>query len=279
MRVVNLAEPDWTDDTATLVYVPEHEVDELLQYAPPAPAPRLSTGQIVMTVIAALIGAMAAAWSLQDQALSALPQTAGHVTVRALPPAPVHPAVQVAAAVLPPPVAPVAPEVQVAPEAQVVPEAAAAPEAPAAPEVAAVQAVQAASAETQPAEVAPPKPFVHGRARRAASTHARTAHRDRPRPAAVHSEPAPARVAKVAAPPSPPPAPAARTGRLRINSRPWSKVFIDDQPAGTTPQMALQLSPGRHRVTLINDEFQLRRTLSVDVRAGQTVSRSVELLR
>jgi serine/threonine-protein kinase len=68
-------------------------------------------------------------------------------------------------------------------------------------------------------------------------------------------------------------------GRLRINSRPWSRVFVDGRLVGNTPQAAIEVSPGRHQVELISEEFELRRTLVVDVRAGQTVTRSVELLQ
>jgi serine/threonine-protein kinase len=68
-------------------------------------------------------------------------------------------------------------------------------------------------------------------------------------------------------------------GLLRVNSRPWSKVYVDGRPVGSTPQTAIELTPGRHRVALISDEFDLKRTLTVEVRAGQTITRSVELLQ
>ena len=68
-------------------------------------------------------------------------------------------------------------------------------------------------------------------------------------------------------------------GLLRINSRPWSKVFVDNRPVGATPQTAIEVAPGWHRVVLISDEFGLRRSLTVEVGAGETVSRSVELLQ
>ena len=79
--------------------------------------------------------------------------------------------------------------------------------------------------------------------------------------------------------PSAEPPAIARMGRLRINSRPWSKIFIDGQPAGNTPQAAIELTPGRHLIALISDEFDLKRTLTIEVRAGETVTRSVELLQ
>jgi hypothetical protein len=70
-----------------------------------------------------------------------------------------------------------------------------------------------------------------------------------------------------------------RAGLLRINSRPWSKVYVDNRLVGNTPQTAISLSPGKHRVTLVSDEFELKRTLTVEVRAGKTVTRVVEMMQ
>ncbi len=67
------------------------------------------------------------------------------------------------------------------------------------------------------------------------------------------------------------------TGTLRINTRPASEVYVDGRLVGHTPQMNIQLSAGSHRVTLVNEEFDVRRTISVDVRAGETVTKVVEL--
>ncbi len=66
-------------------------------------------------------------------------------------------------------------------------------------------------------------------------------------------------------------------GRLRINSRPWSQVSVDGQNIGTTPQMNISLSSGRHRVTLVNPEFNIRKTITVNIRPGETTTRIVNL--
>lgn len=65
--------------------------------------------------------------------------------------------------------------------------------------------------------------------------------------------------------------------RLRINSRPWSQVFIDGAPVGNTPLLDLPLSPGRHRVRLSNPKFGLSRTLVLTMPAEGLVTRVVEL--
>jgi serine/threonine-protein kinase len=59
------------------------------------------------------------------------------------------------------------------------------------------------------------------------------------------------------------------TGTLRINTRPWSKVFVDGRLIGNTPQMNIPLESGRHSVTLVNDDFGIRKTVKVEIRAGQ----------
>lgn len=69
----------------------------------------------------------------------------------------------------------------------------------------------------------------------------------------------------------------AQGGVLRINSRPWSQVHVDGQHVGHTPQMNLQLSAGTHRVTLINPELQLSKTLAVHIAAGDIATHTVNL--
>lgn len=67
------------------------------------------------------------------------------------------------------------------------------------------------------------------------------------------------------------------TGTLRINSRPWSQVVIDGRPIGSTPQMNVPLSEGTHKVTLINPEFDIKKTLTVKIKAGQIETQIVAL--
>ncbi len=67
------------------------------------------------------------------------------------------------------------------------------------------------------------------------------------------------------------------TGTLRINSRPWSQVYVDGRLIGNTPQMNLQLAAGRHRVTLVNPDFNIRHTVSVNITPGETTTRIVQL--
>jgi serine/threonine-protein kinase len=69
----------------------------------------------------------------------------------------------------------------------------------------------------------------------------------------------------------------AEPGTLRINSRPWSAVTLDGKRIGNTPLLDLKVPPGTHVVELHNPEQRLKKKLTVRVRAGQTVTRVVEL--
>jgi len=273
---------DWSDDDATLVYdVPEQELDDLLlsidvtdaDAVPRATAQGLGGAHIVMTVVAALIGAMAAAWSIEAQAPGAAPTAealvselgklwrtehgARHAPPTAKPSAPARPAIAEAAA-LAEPAAP-------APAAPAEPVAAAAPGAIAEP------AAVAAPVEPELAQ-ATTKAAPDRRTSRTAA-RSRSPRRALPRPAAIRPEPAAAAMAIA------PSSGTSRMGVLRINSRPWSNVFVDGRPIGPTPQTAIELRPGRHRIELVSEEFDMKRTLTVKVRAGETITRSVELLQ
>ena len=46
---------------------------------------------------------------------------------------------------------------------------------------------------------------------------------------------------------------------------------------GTTPQMGIKLSSGRHTVKLVNPDFGISKTITVNVRAGETVTRVLTL--
>jgi hypothetical protein len=80
--------------------------------------------------------------------------------------------------------------------------------------------------------------------------------------------------------PEPRPEPAADasgTGILRINSRPWSEVVIDGRAVGNTPQMNLRLPAGTHTVTLVNSQFGYTKTLKIKLKAGEVVTKIVDL--
>ncbi len=66
-------------------------------------------------------------------------------------------------------------------------------------------------------------------------------------------------------------------GTLRVNTRPWSQVFVDGRLIGNTPQMNISLPSGSHRLTLVNSDFNIRETVNVQIRAGQVTTKIVTL--
>jgi hypothetical protein len=67
-------------------------------------------------------------------------------------------------------------------------------------------------------------------------------------------------------------------GVLRINTRPWSQVFVDGKLIGNTPQMNIELEPGHHRITLVNAEFHIQKSLDIEIPAGETVVKILDLI-
>ncbi len=59
-------------------------------------------------------------------------------------------------------------------------------------------------------------------------------------------------------------------GTLRVNTTPWSQVFVDGRLIGNTPQMNIPLPAGQHTITLVNSEFNIRERVPVVIRSGQT---------
>lgn len=106
----------------------------------------------------------------------------------------------------------------------------------------------------------------------------RTRQARRPSPAPRQVRRATPRRATPRPAPAPRPQPAATgTGTLRINTRPWSNVFVDGARIGNTPQMNIELSSGRHTVTLVNDDFGIRKTIKITIKPDEVVTRVLNL--
>lgn len=70
-----------------------------------------------------------------------------------------------------------------------------------------------------------------------------------------------------------PSAPVAANGQgtLMISSKPPCEILVDGAPTGlTTPQRALALPAGTHKITLVNAEKDLRKTITVQITADAT---------
>ncbi len=59
-------------------------------------------------------------------------------------------------------------------------------------------------------------------------------------------------------------------GYLSINSSPWARVLVDGRAVGTTPQIRIRVTAGRHHLSLVREGFQAH-TAWVTVPAGGTV--------
>jgi serine/threonine-protein kinase len=146
----------------------------------------------------------------------------------------------------------------------------AAPAADATEEVAAAD--EAAAEDDAADEVAPaPTRKLTARQRRIAARRARAA---RSASAATPKRASASRSARVASSTA---AGKAGTGTLRINTRPWSNVFVDGRLVGNTPQMGIQLSAGRHRITLVNKDLGIRKMVEVTIVAGKVETKIITL--
>lgn len=99
---------------------------------------------------------------------------------------------------------------------------------------------------------------------------AKAAPKAAPRAAKAEPKAAPkARVTKLepvrpAAPPT-----GGKGGTLALGSKPPCEIFIDGKPTRLkTPQREIKLTPGPHKITLVNKEHKITETFSVDVKAG-----------
>lgn len=60
-------------------------------------------------------------------------------------------------------------------------------------------------------------------------------------------------------------------GSLMIGARPPCRIYVDGKDTGkTTPQRALKLKAGKHKITLVNKEHGIKTTGTVVIEAGKT---------
>jgi hypothetical protein len=114
------------------------------------------------------------------------------------------------------------------------------------------------------------------------SGRSRSSSSGRSRPERV-SAPAPRREPPVAVTSAPrpvagPPRVSGASGTLRLNSRPWSQVYVDGRLIGNTPQMNVQLSAGSHSIKLVNPQLGMTKTLKVKIQNGKVTTKIVELM-
>ena len=57
---------------------------------------------------------------------------------------------------------------------------------------------------------------------------------------------------------------------IHIYSLPASSIVLDGKPIGVTPQLHVVVSPGSHTIMFVNSEQSLKKTITVDVKAGET---------
>jgi hypothetical protein len=109
------------------------------------------------------------------------------------------------------------------------------------------------------------------RAERAAERkNAKAARASAPAPVAA---PAPTRMVAAA-----PAAAGGSEGVLRVNSRPWSQVFVDGRLIGNTPLLNVPLRPGKHKLRLVNPDLGMSKQLTIDIAKGKATTKVVDLM-
>jgi serine/threonine-protein kinase len=68
-------------------------------------------------------------------------------------------------------------------------------------------------------------------------------------------------------------APVATTGRLTLDTEPWTGVFLGKRKLGDTPLIEFALPAGSHRLRLVNDEEHLDTVIEVTIKPRETTEK------
>jgi hypothetical protein len=87
---------------------------------------------------------------------------------------------------------------------------------------------------------------------------------------ASHSAPVASLVDPFGGAPTAAPVAPAGTGTLMLSSKPPCEILVDGKATGlSTPQRAIELAAGAHKITLLNEAAGINKTVMVQINAGQ----------
>ena len=67
------------------------------------------------------------------------------------------------------------------------------------------------------------------------------------------------------------------TGTLVLRSTPACEILVDGKAIAKSTPQDLELAPGKHRITLVQDEHDIKESFSTEIKAGETVRISRDL--
>jgi len=63
-----------------------------------------------------------------------------------------------------------------------------------------------------------------------------------------------------------------KTGKLTLDTKPWTEVYLGKRKLGMTPLLGIELPAGRHKLTIVNQARGIRETIEVIVKAGKATT-------
>ncbi len=70
-----------------------------------------------------------------------------------------------------------------------------------------------------------------------------------------------------------------KPGKLTLDTKPWTNVYLGKRKLGMTPLLGIELPAGRHKLTIVNQARGIRETIEVIVKAGQTTTLRKTLIK
>lgn len=68
-----------------------------------------------------------------------------------------------------------------------------------------------------------------------------------------------------------------RKGTLRLDTKPWSTVFLGERKLGDTPLLGTTLPAGRHQLHLVNAEAGIDQTIEVEILPNEETVKKLRL--
>lgn len=69
----------------------------------------------------------------------------------------------------------------------------------------------------------------------------------------------------------------AKKGSLRLETVPWTTVYVGGKKLGDTPILGAALPAGRHQLKLVNGEQGIDQTIEIEIAANETTVKKLRL--
>ena len=68
-----------------------------------------------------------------------------------------------------------------------------------------------------------------------------------------------------------------KPGRLTLSTKPWTEIYLGKKKLGMTPLLNIELKPGSHKLTAVNEARGIRKSITVVIKPGELTTKRLTI--